>query len=110
MINRGNIVEAFVGQEFLAYADPHFKADLYYWHKEERTSQAEVDYVTVINQKIIPVEVKSGASGRLKSIQTFLETHKDSPYGLRFYANSETSHATLHSFPLYAIAKTLGSE
>ena len=44
-INKGALVEAFVGQELLAYALPNRKQSLYYWHKETRSDQAEIDYL-----------------------------------------------------------------
>lgn len=44
LINRGELSEAFIGQELLAYSLSDIKIDLYYWHRTERNSMAEVDY------------------------------------------------------------------
>ena len=85
-VNKGELVEAFVGQELLAYSDPIKKASLYYWHRAEASSQAEVDYLIQLKGQIVPVEVKSGSSTRLKSMHTFLASHPHSSYGLRFWA------------------------
>src|SRR5262249_3246379 len=49
LINRGAIAEQFVGQELLASAENWQKANLYYWEREQRTSNAEVDYITHFN-------------------------------------------------------------
>jgi predicted AAA+ superfamily ATPase len=69
-IFRGMLAEQFVGQELLAATD----SELYYWSREERSSQAETDYLIVHNGKIIPVEVKSGSKGRLRSLHLLHET------------------------------------
>jgi len=104
-VNKGELVEAFVGQEILAYADPIRKERLYYWHKENRTSQAEVDYLIQVEDKVIPIEVKSGSSRRIKSMHLFFESHPDSPYGLRIWANNYDTEKNIRSYPLYALAK-----
>jgi uncharacterized protein len=106
-INKGALVEAFVGQEILAYLRPDTKRDLCYWHKDSGAQQAEIDYLIQIHQKIIPVEVKSGDGRTLRSIRYFLELHKNSPYGIRFSANNYSEHENIHSYPLYAIAKVM---
>jgi len=54
-INKGEITEAFVGQEILAYSNPIIKEKLFYWHRESRNSQAEVDYLIQIKEKVIPI-------------------------------------------------------
>ena len=105
LINKGEIIESFVGQELLAYSDPREKAQLYYWQRHERGSSAEVDYLTNIQGQVIPIEVKSGTGSSLKSLQLFLNTHSKSPYGVRFSTHDFSVHEKLHSYPLYAISK-----
>jgi predicted AAA+ superfamily ATPase len=73
IINRGAITESFVGQELLAYGSPFIKNQLYYWIREQRGGLAEVDYTAAVNGQVVPIEVKSGKTGSLKSIQVFLE-------------------------------------
>lgn len=106
-INQGAIVEAFVGQELLAYSHSFQKQPLYYWHKESRSSQAEIDYIIQQNNTIIPIEVKSGTTGHLKSLHEFLITHKTTPHALRFSAHNYSYHEKIISYPLYAVAKAL---
>ncbi|OGT51033.1 MAG: hypothetical protein A3F17_05595 [Gammaproteobacteria bacterium RIFCSPHIGHO2_12_FULL_41_15] len=103
-INRGNITEAFVGQEILAYSTPLLRKDLYYWHKDSRSSQAEVDYVVNINHHIIPIEVKASKGSTLKSMHSFLESHPHAPYGIRISAHNYSVYKNIHSYPLYAVA------
>ena len=57
MSNQGEIIEQFVAQEMLAYDDFHKQAKLFYWHREVKNSNAEVDF-------IIP---KQGAIGKINS-------------------------------------------
>jgi predicted AAA+ superfamily ATPase len=104
-INKGEIVEALVGQEILAYADPIAKSHLFYWRRENRSSQAEVDYLVQIKEKVVPIEVKAGTSLRIKSMHIFLDSHENSSYGIRFSAHNYTVEDRVHTYPLYAIAK-----
>ena len=45
-------MEAFIGQKILAYQDPGSPGELFYWHREERSSSAEVDYVITHDRDI----------------------------------------------------------
>lgn len=103
-VNRGAIVEAFIGQELLAYSTPNAEAHLYYWQRETRSSEAEVDYLIEKNSTIIPVEVKSGTTGTLKSLHLFLQSRSNSPYGLRFSTHNYSKLDHIYSYPLYAVA------
>jgi len=58
---------------------------LNYWLRQGRSSNAEVDYVLGLNGQIIPIEVKSGATGRLKSLHQFAG-EKNVPLAVRFDA------------------------
>lgn len=106
-VNKGEIIEAFVGQEILAYSDPISKQGLYYWHRESRGSEAEVDYLVQLKEDVVPIEVKSGASKRIKSMHIFLESHPKSSYGIRFWTDIYSIEKNIHSYPLYAVAKPL---
>jgi hypothetical protein len=70
-LHNGALAEQFVGQEFISAGAEH----LYYWSREARSSSAEVDYLIVAGQRIIPVEVKSGAAGKLKSLHILLRDY-----------------------------------
>jgi len=77
-IYRGKLAEQFVAQELLAAS----AGELFYWSREQRASNAEVDYLAVRNGKIYPVEVKSGAAGALRSLHLMLQTYPDAPAGI----------------------------
>jgi len=106
-VNKGMLVESFVGQELVAYEHPMKKAQLYYWKRDARGSEAEVDYLIQHERKIIPIEVKSGKGRTLKSMQLFLESHQNSPYGIRFSTNNYSVYEKIHSYPLYAISNVI---
>ena len=67
----GALAEQFAGQEFLSA----HQEQLWYWSREEKSSSAEVDYLIVRKGKISPVEVKAGASGKLRSLHLILEQY-----------------------------------
>lgn len=106
-VNKGALVEAFIGQELLAYEHPMREAQLYYWQREARGAEAEMDYVIQQGSHIIPIEVKSGKGTAMKSMTSFLDTHAESPYGIRFSTNNYSVHEKVHSYPLYAVAKII---
>lgn len=108
-INKGSLVEAFIGQELLIYTNPHIKNNVYYWHKDA-AGQAEVDYLIQVDTAVVPIEVKSGLGRTLKSLNIFLESHPKSPYGIRVSAQNYSIHNTIHSYPLYAVAKIISGK
>ncbi len=106
-INKGPLIEAFIGQEILAYSDPLRPANLYYWQKSVRNDSAEVDYITELNQLVIPAEVKAKKGSTLKSIRVFLDSHPQSPYGIRFSIHDFSFYDRIHSIPLYAVSNII---
>ena len=66
-INSGKVSEQFVGQELRR------EHDLFFWVRDGKAGNAEVDYVVNSAQQIIPIEVKSGKSGRLRSLLSFAQ-------------------------------------
>jgi len=103
--HRGTIAKAFVGQEMIAYGFPWAGRELFYWHREARGSNAEVDYLLEDGGKVLPIEVKSGRRGKLKSMRMFLEKNGAlSPYGIRFSLHPFSVVNDLVSWPLYAVA------
>lgn len=71
LLTKGLMAEQFVAQH-LAYRLGGFEEpELYYWLRDKTSQKAEVDFVVAKDGKIVPVEVKAGSSGRLKSLQIF---------------------------------------
>jgi predicted AAA+ superfamily ATPase len=105
LINRGAIVEAFVGQELLCYSTPKWKNQLYFWKRDLAGATAEVDYLYDYKGIVVPIEVKSGVGTTLRSMHQFLSEHETSPYGIRFWSqNYMQRRDKLESRPLYAVA------
>ena len=86
LVNEGAIAEQFIGQH-LAYAGGGREApSLVYWLREGKKNNAEVDYVIASGSEIIPVEVKAGKSGTLRSLHQFSAQGK-SRRAVRFDTN-----------------------
>jgi uncharacterized protein len=83
-VYQGTIIEHLAGQELLASKFNALSA-LNFWVREKKTSVAEVDFLYSYEGKLIPVEIKSGNEGRLKSLHLFMDS---APHNLavRFYA------------------------
>lgn len=101
-INTGSVAEQFVGQELAAYSDKHQPAGLYFWAREKKGSMAEVDYITNVGSNILPVEVKSGKEGKLKSLRMFID-EKKSKLGIRFSQDKLSYYDKILSIPLYLV-------
>ena len=99
-IYNGALAEQFVGQELLAGGNER----LYYWARDAKNSSAEVDFLIENNGEIIPLEIKSGAAGRLKSLHLLLKSYPDISQG---YVLSQRPYSVLPEqklvfIPLYA--------
>jgi hypothetical protein len=120
-IHEGGLAEQFIGQELLNL-EPFFEdTRLYFWNREEKNSNAEIDYLLSHQNSVIPVEVKAGKTGTLKSLHLFLFA-KALQLGLRFNMDLPTlgnfstkvrlknqeGHLeyTLLSLPLYLAGQT----
>lgn len=75
-IYRGALSEQFVGQEIVAAGGSESRK-MYYWARDTKNSVAEIDYLYVHDGTILPIEVKSGPKGKLKSLHIFMQEHPD---------------------------------
>ena len=117
LINNGAIAEQFIGQHLL-YSGPFYETPaLHYWVREAKSAAAEIDYLITSGQEIVPIEIKAGTTGSLKSLHQFLK-EKQRGFGLRFNADvpsllSSTTTLTdttsiqfdLLSLPLYMVGQ-----
>jgi hypothetical protein len=101
-INKSSIAELFVGLELLKAESCYQKAELFYWQREARNSQAEVDYVCQFNNAIVPVEVKAGTKGSMQSLYLFLK-EKKLTQGFRVSLENFSSMDVISILPVYAI-------
>lgn len=83
---RGGISEQMAAQQ-LHLLSGEFTRDgqLFHWRREGGRT-GEIDYLVEINGSILPVEVKSGASGAMKSLHQFMHD-KNLPIAMRLDRN-----------------------
>lgn len=103
LVNKGSITEMVAGLELLKYNTPVQRHDLYYWQNLSRGAQAEVDYVIVKEMKVVPVEVKAGTSGSMKSMYQFM-SDKKCDYGIRTSLENFGRLDNVDIIPLYALS------
>lgn len=102
LVNKGNLAEIFVGLELVAGMSGHSHPQLYYWHRESRASNAEVDYVIQDQERIIPLEVKAGTRGQMQSLHLFLQ-EKKLAFGVRLSHENFAAFDKLGIYPIYAV-------
>jgi predicted AAA+ superfamily ATPase len=117
LINKGALSEQIVGQllrlQFPFYVEPR----LFYWSRESPSSNAEVDYLIQENTRIIPIEVKAGSEGKLRSLHQFM-SEKPWKIAVRFCTgiahrsqidvkttSGEPVHYELISLPFYLMGQ-----
>lgn len=109
LINKGSLAETFVGLELIAGQMSHIKAQLYYWHREARSSNAELDYVIQKSSLIVPVEVKSGKRGSMQSLAIFMEKH-DGEFGVRLSLENVGRYDNVYILPVYIAGRIVRPE
>lgn len=74
-IFEGQIARQVVGQEILATGNSKesYGVGLNFWVRNKAQSTAEVDFVIDYNDLLVPVVVKSGEPGRLRSLHQFID-------------------------------------
>ncbi len=118
LINTGGIAEQVVGQLLRTIYPYYIEPRLYYWDREKRGSQAELDYVIQHGSKVIPIEVKAGSTGSLKSLHLFMGL-REFPIAIRVNSAVPTQtnvpikdqqgnpiNYKLLSFPFYLLSET----
>ncbi len=103
LVNKGKITEMVAGLELLKYNTPAQRHDLYYWQNLTRGAQAEVDYVMVKDMKVVPMEVKAGTTGSMKSLYQFM-SDKQLDYGIRSSLENFGALEKVDIIPLYALS------
>jgi len=80
---KGKIAEHIVGQELLS-SNTLVSAKRYFWVREARNAQSELDFLHYFDGHVLPVEVKSGYNSKLKSLHWYMETSSEN-IALRFW-------------------------
>ena len=98
-VNEGKIAEQFIAQHLRFDDQFYIKPQLHYWLREKRKNNAEVDFLIQSGRFPVAVEVKSGKSGRLKSLHLFCKTYK-SDIALRLDLNMPSIIKCSHKISL----------
>lgn len=106
-VNKGAASEMFAGLELLKTHDYFVKPEMFYWQNTDKGTSGEIDYLTVIDGHIIPIEVKAGTQGKMQSLYNFMSKHS-SVFGIR--TSLENGSSYIHNdnlvkiIPLYALS------
>ena len=116
-INNGGLAEQVVGQLLRTIELPFIDPELFYWVRGERGSSAEVDYLMQHTSKVVPIEVKAGSTGSLKSLHLFATEKKlsiayrinsdfpsQTPVRIKDQTGNEKEYA-LYSLPFYLMGQ-----
>lgn len=116
--NKGGLAEQFTAQQIRYALSTDDDPELYYW---QRTAgrQGEIDYLLQARGTVLPVEVKGGSKGSMKSLHQFMYDKK-LPRAVRFDTNNLSSsnlalktttgqpvQYTLLSIPIYLAERIL---
>ncbi len=109
-IHRGRLIEQVVGQELKA-VEARIDAPLRFWVRDKAQAQAEVVFLLQTVDGVVPVETKSGAAGKLRSLNEFVKRYRPAR-AVRLYAGTYSRHPImaadvacgLVNIPYYAAA------
>ena len=114
LINKGSITEMVAGLEISRYKSPVMRPRLFYWEKTGN-SIAEIDYLSIRSMKVLPIEIKAGTQGGMKSLWIFMrEKHLNNAvrcslenFGAFDYIDHDDDNAIRHVdiCPLYALSQ-----
>ena len=117
LINQGGIAEQVVGQLLRTIEPFYMEPSLFYWLRDEAGYNSEIDYLMQHGNKVIPLEVKAGSTGSLKSLHVFMElknsklavrVNADLPSKTQVSVNSRTGKSVqyaLLSVPFYLMGQ-----
>lgn len=113
LIHKGSVAEQIVGQMLRTGFPSYIEPTLHYWQRDNPKSNAEIDYVIQHADQVIPIEIKAGTTGSLKSLHQFMQ-RKNLNLAVRFNSDQPSitpvmvkDHTgsqieyTLLSLPLY---------
>ena len=101
-VNRGALAEVYAALQLASHSSMRHRPELFYWHRDAMNATAEVDFVLQHNGGILPVEVKSGTRGSMKSLRIFM-AEKHITKGVRVSLENFASLPNIRIVPLYAI-------
>lgn len=115
-VYKGKIAEHIVGQELLS-KELHPEYNLTFWVRDKKQADAELDYLIINKGNVVPVEVKSGSAGKLRSLHQFINLSYEQnkiKTAVRFYSGKlsvkkertlDSKEFLLLNLPFYLIDK-----
>lgn len=94
---QGALAEQFIGQELMACQN----TGLNYWSNIDKGTISEIDFVIEEKNEIIPIEVKAGKQGSLKSLHLLLNKYAHIKRGIVFSGARFCEEGKIHFLPLY---------
>ena len=74
LVNSGAIAEQAIGQLLRVVGPYYMDPALHYWARDKKGAEAEVDYLIQCGQTVVPIEIKSGRTGSLKSLHSLMSS------------------------------------
>lgn len=113
LVNKGALAEMVVGWELVKGNPPRLKPALYYWENLSDGASSEVDYILAYDGKVLPIEVKAGTSGKMKSLRYFMERKNIHTgirtslenYGILQLGGKDSPDREIEILPIYTIYK-----
>lgn len=116
LVNGGGVAEQLVGQQLRILFPPYVPPSLHYWQRMKKSANAEIDYVIQYKNQVIPIEVKAGSTGALKSLHQFMHDKEknlavriNSDYPticpVQIKVSGSTVKYTLLSIPFYLLGQ-----
>jgi predicted AAA+ superfamily ATPase len=108
-VYQGKISEQVVAQEIISQTYNY--PSLHFWIREK--GAAEIDFLYPFKELVIPIEVKGGKAGKLRSLNLFMEK-SNHPYAVRIYSGESRidqielasgKRFYLYSIPFYLLAR-----
>lgn len=114
LVNKGGIAEMSVGLEMMKCSADGIERELFYWENTDNGASAEIDYVAPYKMRILPIEVKAGTSGKMKSLRLFMKK-KGLERGIRTSLENfgildyteDGSNRRIEIIPVYALRNLL---
>ncbi len=107
LVNKGHITEMVAWLELIRYKNSGLRPEIYFWMRAAKNSMAEVDYLLTHDMNIMPIEIKAGTRGGMKSLYYFME-EKHLSFAIRSslenFGEFTNDDCTIDIIPLYALS------
>lgn len=101
---KGALIPHLITQELISLQQTTYNKPSF-WVRQKKGAQAEVDLIYPYKGMVIPIEIKSGKVGKLRSLHQFVD-QAPHPYAIRMYAGEFNieQHRTPTGTPFYLMS------